>query len=309
MAGSAAATWATARPTRSSGLPTRPKARSRRSTPRRWWKRGATGCAPTPTATPREPPCRCPETWPWPTAPAGVVKIYSFEESCQDTNGVPGIQTSSSGADLLDWGVEECVAWYTPFDYATQRPLAWAQGTLNQATCAYENEKLWTSGRYGAGNADVLLLDGETGGGRGRGGGAQRDRLGGSLWRGGGRRGQLLDRRSQLERAEHPGARRSADHGGRHLAGGRAGALRAGRGRDGAAVAVRRRRGLALRSGHPDVGPPGTFGQRQRARRLHDRRRGHAVAQPLQLGGRCWRSTPSRSMSSTRSPSLPTCTG
>ncbi len=93
----------------------------------------------------------------------GVVKIYSNTDDCQDTNGMPGIQTSSGGGDLLAWDVEECRAWYTPFGYQTQRPLAWAQGTLNPATCAYENEKLWTSGRQGAGNADVLLLDGETG--------------------------------------------------------------------------------------------------------------------------------------------------
>lgn len=93
----------------------------------------------------------------------GVVKIYSNLDDCQDTNGMPGIQTSTGPADVLAWGVEECLAWYTPFDYSTQRPLAWAQGTLNPGTCQYEDEKLWTSGRYGAGNADVLLLDGETG--------------------------------------------------------------------------------------------------------------------------------------------------
>lgn len=93
----------------------------------------------------------------------GVVKIYSNQEACQESNGMPGIQTSTGGGDLLDWGVEECIAWYTPFGYQTQRPLAWAQGTFNPATCTYEDEKLWTSGRQGAGNADVLLLDGETG--------------------------------------------------------------------------------------------------------------------------------------------------
>ncbi|MCX4240573.1 Vgb family protein [Paraliomyxa miuraensis] len=93
----------------------------------------------------------------------GVVKIYTNTDECQESNGMPGIQTSTGAADILAWGVEECVAWYTPFDYQTQRPLAWAQGTINDATCQWENEKLWTSGRYGAGNADVLLLDGETG--------------------------------------------------------------------------------------------------------------------------------------------------
>lgn len=93
----------------------------------------------------------------------GVVKIYSNTATCLESNGMPGIQTSTGGGDVLPWGTEECVAWYTPFNYQTQRPLAWAQGTYNTATCRYENEKLWTSGRQGPGPADVLLLDGETG--------------------------------------------------------------------------------------------------------------------------------------------------
>jgi hypothetical protein len=93
----------------------------------------------------------------------GVVKIYSNQEACQESNGMPGIQTSTGGGDILAWGTDECLAWYTPFNYQTQRPLAWAQGTYNDSTCRYENEKLWTSGRQGPGPADVLLLDGETG--------------------------------------------------------------------------------------------------------------------------------------------------
>jgi hypothetical protein len=93
----------------------------------------------------------------------GVVKIYTNQADCAESNGMAGIQTSTGGGDLLPWGIEECVAWYTPFGYQTQRPLAWAQGTFNESTCLYENEKLWTSGRQGPGPADVLLLDGETG--------------------------------------------------------------------------------------------------------------------------------------------------
>lgn len=92
----------------------------------------------------------------------GVVKIYQNSANCQESNGMPGIQTAVD-ANFLPWGVEECIAWYAPFGYQTQRPLAWAQGTFNEATCQYENEMLWTSGRQGPGNADVLLLDGETG--------------------------------------------------------------------------------------------------------------------------------------------------
>jgi hypothetical protein len=93
----------------------------------------------------------------------GVVKIYSNSEACPDSNGNGVVDTSAGPADIRPWGSEECLAWYAPFAYQTQRPLAWAQGTFNQGTCQYENEMLWTSGRQGPGPADVLLLDGETG--------------------------------------------------------------------------------------------------------------------------------------------------
>jgi len=93
----------------------------------------------------------------------GIVKIISNTENCIESNGMPEIQTSSGGNDILPWGTEECIAWYVPFDYQTQRPVTWTQGVLNEDTCEYEDPKVWTSGRYGAGTADVLLLDGETG--------------------------------------------------------------------------------------------------------------------------------------------------
>ncbi|MFV8753168.1 hypothetical protein ACNOYE_21680 [Nannocystaceae bacterium ST9] len=91
----------------------------------------------------------------------GVVKFYANIEDCQDTNGTPGIQTSSGPNDLLPFGQDECMAWYTPFGYSTQRPLAWAQGNFNEGSCKYEDEKLWTAGNMG--NAEVVLMDGETG--------------------------------------------------------------------------------------------------------------------------------------------------
>jgi len=91
----------------------------------------------------------------------GVTKIYADVSFCQDTNGTPGIQTSNSNA-YLAWGEEECVAWHTPFNYESQRPVAWAQGTLNEATCTFVDERLWTAGRIGN-QFDVLLLDGDTG--------------------------------------------------------------------------------------------------------------------------------------------------
>jgi hypothetical protein len=91
----------------------------------------------------------------------GVVKFISNIEECEDTNGQPGIQTSTGPNDVLPFGQDECMDWYTPFNYTTQRPLAWAQGEFNQGTCKYEDEKLWSAGNVG--NAEVVLMNGDTG--------------------------------------------------------------------------------------------------------------------------------------------------
>jgi streptogramin lyase len=102
----------------------------------------------------------------------GITKIWAREEDCADTNGIPGIQTSTGAGDVLAWGEDECVAWYTEFPaYTTQRPVAWTAGTLNPTTCRYEQQKLWTSGCGGGdypgfggpGGIGVHRLDGETG--------------------------------------------------------------------------------------------------------------------------------------------------
>ena len=93
----------------------------------------------------------------------GVTKVYADVADCGDTNGMPGLQTSNS-ATALPWGTEECVAWYTPFNFTTQRPVAWAPGTLNPVTCEYEDQKLWTAGGQNS-VADSLIihrLNGET---------------------------------------------------------------------------------------------------------------------------------------------------
>ncbi|WP_434421389.1 hypothetical protein [Nannocystis pusilla] len=97
----------------------------------------------------------------------GLTKVYAQAERCADTNGMPGIQTSADG-NFLPWGVEECVAWYTPMSYISQRPVAWTQGNFNKATCQWENQKIWTSGNNDDFvNADnqlnVLLVNGDTG--------------------------------------------------------------------------------------------------------------------------------------------------
>ncbi len=94
----------------------------------------------------------------------GVTKVYADIADCVESNGQPGIQTSNNNVALA-WGEEECVAWYTPFDFTTQRPVAWAPGTLNVATCQYENQKLWTAGGQNSVGDSLVIhrLNGETG--------------------------------------------------------------------------------------------------------------------------------------------------
>ncbi|MFV8749600.1 hypothetical protein ACNOYE_03495 [Nannocystaceae bacterium ST9] len=92
----------------------------------------------------------------------GVTKIYANSDLCQESNGTPGIQTSNSAA-FLPWGEEECIAWYHPFGYASQRPVAWGQGVFNQGTCQYDDEELWTSGNNQGGSLDIIVLDGDDG--------------------------------------------------------------------------------------------------------------------------------------------------
>ncbi len=88
----------------------------------------------------------------------GVAKFWANPEDCQESNGTPGIQTSSGTADILPWGQDECLAWYTELNCGSNRPAAWTRGDYSQAACGYVGAKLWT-----ACDADVLLLNGETG--------------------------------------------------------------------------------------------------------------------------------------------------
>ena len=92
----------------------------------------------------------------------GVTKIYADEQFCDDTNGSPGIQTSNNN-QALAWGEEECVAWHTPMNYTSQRPVAWGLGEFNEGTCTWENEELWTSGTNNQGTIDIYLLNGDDG--------------------------------------------------------------------------------------------------------------------------------------------------
>ncbi|MFV8754744.1 hypothetical protein ACNOYE_29715 [Nannocystaceae bacterium ST9] len=93
----------------------------------------------------------------------GVTKVHASTLNCQDTNGTPDIQTSTD-AQTLAWGQEECVAWHTPLAHADNRPVAWTNGTFNDQTCAWENLDVWTGwSDWAAGTAVVALLDGDDG--------------------------------------------------------------------------------------------------------------------------------------------------
>jgi hypothetical protein len=97
----------------------------------------------------------------------GVVKIWARPEDCAGAN------TSTGAADIRPWGTDDCVAWYTPFPQATsQRPVAWTTGTLDAATCEWQDQKIWTAegrgGSPGGGfcsddRVHVHRLDGDTG--------------------------------------------------------------------------------------------------------------------------------------------------
>lgn len=93
----------------------------------------------------------------------GVTKVFAVTENCPDLNGDGVITTSTGAANVLPWGMDECVAWHTPFTFESQRPVAWGPGEWNPSTCEFDNQKLWTAGANEATGIEVLLLDGETG--------------------------------------------------------------------------------------------------------------------------------------------------
>jgi hypothetical protein len=92
----------------------------------------------------------------------GLTKYYANPEDCVDADGDGTIETSSGAGDILPWDAEECRAWHTPFTYSSQRPVAWSQGEWSAAACAYQNQKVWTTGLLG-GTIEVVLVDGELG--------------------------------------------------------------------------------------------------------------------------------------------------
>jgi hypothetical protein len=95
----------------------------------------------------------------------GVTKVYARPSDCQESNGIPGIQTSTGPDDVLPWGQEECIAWYTPVGHDNNRPVAWTHGRLNPRTCGRDGVHVWTSYLHTAidGTVQIAQLDGERG--------------------------------------------------------------------------------------------------------------------------------------------------
>lgn len=102
----------------------------------------------------------------------GLVKFWADTANCKESNGVPGIQTSTGKNDVLAWDMEECRAWFIDFPTSNQRPVAWTQGTITPGTCNTSKEKVWTvmsekkslfPGLGAPGGVIVALIDGDTG--------------------------------------------------------------------------------------------------------------------------------------------------
>ena len=88
----------------------------------------------------------------------GIAKFYADTSTCPDANGNGAVETSSGGGDILPWGDDECLAWYTDLVCGSNRPVAWTRGEWNAQACTYEDIKLWT-----ACDSQVHRIDGETG--------------------------------------------------------------------------------------------------------------------------------------------------
>ncbi len=102
----------------------------------------------------------------------GLVKFWGEVADCQESNGIPGIQTSTGPEDVLPWDEEECRAWYTDFGVTNQRPVAWTRGSNGEEPCDAVGAKVWTvtsenpgigPGTGGPGGVIAYLVNGDTG--------------------------------------------------------------------------------------------------------------------------------------------------
>ncbi|PRQ06514.1 Virginiamycin B lyase [Enhygromyxa salina] len=94
----------------------------------------------------------------------GITKIAVLEDRCVETNGQPGIQTSTGPNDVLAWGQDECVLWRTELAALNYqigaRPVAWEGGLADG--CPDPNPRVWV-GWYDGANGHFRRLDGSSG--------------------------------------------------------------------------------------------------------------------------------------------------
>jgi hypothetical protein len=102
----------------------------------------------------------------------GITKIWADQADCEDKNQNGMIDTSTGKLDVRPFDEDECIAWHQTWDDMTvQRPVAWTSGEYNEATCMWENQKIWTTtgsagdspGQCGTTGVWVHRLNGDTG--------------------------------------------------------------------------------------------------------------------------------------------------
>jgi hypothetical protein len=101
----------------------------------------------------------------------GITKIWADLDDCEDKNNNGMIDTSTGKNDVRAFADDECIAWHREFPgMSVQRPIAWTSGTYNEATCVWENQKIWTTtgdsgtpGQCGETGVYVHRLNGDTG--------------------------------------------------------------------------------------------------------------------------------------------------
>ncbi|TPV97222.1 MAG: hypothetical protein B7733_00570 [Myxococcales bacterium FL481] len=95
---------------------------------------------------------------------AGVAKFFTRQSDCEenDYNDDGEFTTSGGKEDVLDFGEDDCLAWFLEFPGAmSNRPIAWTTG-VQGADGHWNNAKVWTS--YTIGNTHtIVLIDGDSG--------------------------------------------------------------------------------------------------------------------------------------------------
>lgn len=88
----------------------------------------------------------------------GITMFATRLEDCPNPS-----ETSTGPDDVKPWP-DGCVLWHAPFDFDSQRPVAWTRGAWDPTTCRYEDQRLWTSGHNEhTSTAEVMLLRDEDG--------------------------------------------------------------------------------------------------------------------------------------------------